>query len=106
MVRKIATATNPNLAVEDLGDGRMAFKTLTMVKTYRVEFKLGEEYESKGRDGNTHKGVVTREGNKLIQQQTTDPKFKVVREFNGDKMTLTWNISNVVCVREYKKVQA
>lgn len=55
-------------------------------------------------DNVTVKTIITKEGNKLIQKQKTDPPVEITREFTGDKLITTCKCKDVVNVREYKKV--
>ena len=54
-------------------------------------------------DGKTVKTTITKEGNKLIQKQETEPQVEIIREFTGDGLITTCKCNDVVNVREYKK---
>lgn len=103
ITRKLAATASPTIDVIVKDDGYIVLKTTTTFKTSQIEFKLGEEFEEKRMDGTTCKTVITKDGNKLIQKQTSDPPVEIIREFNGDKLITTCTCKDVVCVREYEK---
>lgn len=104
MTRKVAGGASPTIEIEVKDDGSFVVKTITTLKNSEIQFKLGEEFEEKRLDGVSAKSVITKEGNKLIQKQFTDPPVDITREFTGDKLVTTCKCKDVVCVREYKKV--
>lgn len=103
VTRKLACATSPSFEISVKDDGTVVAKTSSTFKNTVIEFKLGEEFEEKRMDGETVKTTITKEGNKLIQEQKSDPPIKIVREFTGNKLITTCYCKDVVCVREYKK---
>lgn len=104
MTRKMAGTASPKITITAKDDGTISLKTSTTLKDSEIVFKLGEEFEEKRLDGITAKCVITKEGNKLIQKQMTEPPVTIIREFTGDKLITTCQCKTVECVREYKKL--
>lgn len=104
MTRKVACTTTPTVEISVKDDGTIVVKTLSTFKNSSIEFKLNEEFEEARMDGKNVKTVITQDGNKLVQKQQADPPVEIVREFSGDKLTVTCKCKDVVCVRNYKKV--
>lgn len=100
----MAATTSPTIDISVKDDGTYVVATTSTFKSSSIEFKLGQEFEEQRMDGATVKTTITKEGNKLIQKQATDPPVEIVREFVGDKMITTCKCKDVVNVREYKKV--
>lgn len=99
----MAGTVSPTIDITLKDDGTLVVKTTSTFKNSQIEFKLGEEFEEKRMDGITVKTVITKDGNKLIQEQKADPPVKITREFTADKLITTLECKDVVCVREYKK---
>nr|ABL09317.1 allergen Ale o 13 [Aleuroglyphus ovatus] len=104
MVKTAAKTLKPTLEVEVQGDTYI-FRSLSTFKNTEIKFKLGEEFEEDRADGKKVKTVVVKEGdNKFVQTQFGDKEVKIVREFNGDDVTVTASVEDVTSVRNYKRI--
>lgn len=103
LIRKVAVNTSPTIEISQKEDGTFVCKTTSTFKNSEFEFKLGEEFEEKRMDGVNVKTVITKDGNKLVQKQQSDPPVDIIREFTGDKLITTCKCKDVVCVRYYEK---
>ncbi|KAI1302400.1 Fatty acid-binding protein [Halotydeus destructor] len=103
ILRNAAKIQNPTVEVK-INDGEYSLKTVTTFKTSELKFKLGEEFEEKRLDDATVKTKVTRDGNKLIQEQFGDKPCEITREFDGDTLTTVCKIKDIVSTRIYKRV--
>uniref|UniRef100_A0A646QCX0 Fatty acid-binding protein n=1 Tax=Hemiscolopendra marginata TaxID=943146 RepID=A0A646QCX0_9MYRI len=102
MTRKMANAATP---VQDIvyENGEFYIKTSTTFKTTELRFKLDQEFDETTGDGRQVKTIVTKEGNKLIQQQKGEKPSTITREFEGDTMKMVLVFGDITCTRVYKK---
>ncbi|KAK2705593.1 fatty acid-binding protein-like [Artemia franciscana] len=100
--RTAAKAWSPNVEYKIEGD---TYHIITSgLKEHKITFKLGAEQEEKAMDGRTVKSTYTLEGNTLTQiEKDGKGETKIVREFNGDELTVTITRGNIVAKRHYKK---
>uniref|UniRef100_H3DHV8 Cellular retinoic acid-binding protein 1 n=2 Tax=Tetraodon nigroviridis TaxID=99883 RepID=H3DHV8_TETNG len=104
-MRKMGNLAKPTLSITIEGD-KVTLKNSSTFKTTEVSFKLGEEFDESTADGRNVKSVVTVEDGKLVHVQKWDGKeTSLVREVEGNNLTLTLTLGNVVCTRHYEKVQ-
>lgn len=96
LVKTAAKTLKPTFEVATDGDSYI-FRSLSTFKNTEIKFKLGEEFEENRADGKKVKTVINRDGNKFTQTQFGDKEVKIVRDFNGDEVT-------VVCIRNYAHV--
>ncbi|CAG0884384.1 unnamed protein product [Darwinula stevensoni] len=106
VMRKLGSTAKP---VQDIKveNGKWTIITTTTFKTTNIEFRLGEEFEETTADGRKVMTKMTLEKNKLTQDQKGVNGGKdsvLVREVNGDTLTMTLTADNVVCKRTYKLV--
>ncbi|CAG10013.1 unnamed protein product, partial [Tetraodon nigroviridis] len=103
-MRKMGNLAKPTLSITIEGD-KVTLKNSSTFKTTEVSFKLGEEFDESTADGRNVKSVVTVEDGKLVHVQKWDGKeTSLVREVEGNNLTLTLTLGNVVCTRHYEKV--
>uniref|UniRef100_T1J6K4 Cytosolic fatty-acid binding proteins domain-containing protein n=1 Tax=Strigamia maritima TaxID=126957 RepID=T1J6K4_STRMM len=105
VTRKLANAASPVQDIQLNGD-EFYIKTSTTFKTSEIKFKLGVEFDEQTADGRTVKTTITRDGNKLIQEQKADKpalNSTLTREFEGDTMKMVLTVGDIVCTRVYKK---
>ncbi|XP_015782223.1 fatty acid-binding protein [Tetranychus urticae] len=103
ILRKTAGALKPSFHVAKDGEDAFTFKSVSTFKTTEIKFKLGEEFEQKRMDGVLCKCVITKDGNKFIEEQKSDPPAKIVREFNGDELKIVCTCKDAVATRIYKR---
>ncbi|GAB6024807.1 hypothetical protein CHUAL_009927 [Chamberlinius hualienensis] len=73
-------------------------------RTITLTFQLGTEFEETTPHGVKVKTVVTKEGNKLIQKQTGPIESVIIREINGDLLTVNLKVGSVISTRTYARV--
>lgn len=103
--RTLANRAKPDYEITKNGD-YYTLKTISQFKTSEITFKFGEQFEENRLDGERVKSTIVQKGNKWVQNQVSDNNkvVKVVREFNGDSITVTGVVNNVVFVRVYERV--
>ncbi|TSK31378.1 Fatty acid-binding protein, heart [Bagarius yarrelli] len=95
--------TKPTTIIALDGDV-FTLKTVSTFKNTEIKFKLGEEFDETTADDRKVKSVVTLDGNKLLHIQKWDGKeTSLVREVDGNSLTLTLTLGDVVCTRSYVK---
>merc|ERR1712066_37175 len=108
LLKKAATATTPEMTVEEAG-GEWTIKTSTMLKSMELKFKVGEAFDEKTPDDREVTSLVELDGNKLIPTQTAkkagEKSTKSIREFFDDKCVYTIEIldSDVVCTQTFDR---
>ncbi|XP_054909794.1 fatty acid-binding protein, heart [Poeciliopsis prolifica] len=103
--RKIGNMTKPTTVISVDGD-TVTVKTQSSIKNTELSFKIGEEFDETTADDRKVKSLVTVEDGKLVHVQKWDGKeTSLVREVDGNKLTLTLKIGDVVCTRRYEKAE-
>ncbi|XP_007547686.1 fatty acid-binding protein, heart [Poecilia latipinna] len=103
--RKIGNMTKPTTIISVDGD-TVTVKTQSSIKNTELSFKVGEEFDETTADDRKVKSLVTVEDGKLVHVQKWDGKeTSLVREVDGNKLTLTLKIGDVVCMRRYEKAE-
>ncbi|XP_056154964.1 fatty acid-binding protein, heart [Lampris incognitus] len=101
--RQVANMTNPTTIISVDGD-KVKLQTTSTFKNTEINFKLGEEFDETTADDRKVKSVVTIEGGKLVHIQKWDGKeTSLVREIDGNNLTLTLTLGDVVSTRHYVK---
>jgi len=103
LMRNMAKVQTPTVEITE-ADGDYSIKTVTTFKTTELKFKLGEEFEEDRLDGAKVKTKISREGNKLVQEQFGETPCNIVREVEGDKLSTVCTVGDVVSTRIYKRV--
>lgn len=104
VMRNMAKVQTPTVEVSNEGDD-WSIKTITTFKTSEIKFKLGQEFDETRLDGVVVKSTITQDGpNKLVQKQSGEVPCEIIRETDGDKMTVTCKAADVVSTRVYKRV--
>ncbi|XP_035537236.1 fatty acid-binding protein, heart [Morone saxatilis] len=103
--RKIGNMTKPTTIISVEGD-KVTVKTQSTIKNTELSFTLGEEFDETTADDRKVKSIVTVEDGKLVHIQRWDGKeTSLVREVDGNALTLTLTMGDVVCTRRYEKAQ-
>lgn len=101
--RKVGNLTKPTTLISVDGD-KVTVKTQSTIKNTELSFKLGEEFDETTADDRKVKSIVTVDDGKMVHIQRWDGKeTTLVREINGNALTLTLTIGEVVCKRHYEK---
>ncbi|KAA8585909.1 fatty acid-binding protein, heart [Etheostoma spectabile] len=101
--RAVGTMTKPTTIISVDGD-TVTVKTQSSIKNTELNFKLGEEFDETTADDRKVKSIVNIEDGKLVHVQKWDGKeTSLVREVNGNTLTLTLTMGKVVCKRHYVK---
>ncbi|XP_036422450.1 fatty acid-binding protein, heart [Colossoma macropomum] len=103
--RQVGSMTKPTTIISLEGDV-ITLKTVSTFKTTEIKFKLGEEFDETTADDRKVKSLVTIDGGKLVHVQKWDGKeTTLVREVDGNSLTLTLTLGEVVCTRSYLKAE-
>ncbi|XP_061786886.1 fatty acid-binding protein, heart [Nerophis lumbriciformis] len=103
--RTVGNMTKPTTIISVEGD-KVTVKTQSTIKNTELSFKLGEDFEETTADDRKVKSIVTIDGGKMVHIQRWDGKeTSLVREVNGNALTLTLTMGDVVCTRSYEKAE-
>ncbi|XP_053468958.1 fatty acid-binding protein, heart [Ictalurus furcatus] len=103
--RQVGCMTKPTTIISIDGDV-ITLKTSSTFKSTEINFKLGEEFDETTADDRKVKSLVTLDGSKLIHVQKWDGKeTTLVREVDGNNLTLTLTLGDVVSTRSYVKAE-
>ncbi|KAM6899847.1 fatty acid-binding protein, heart isoform 1-T2 [Xenentodon cancila] len=103
--RKVGNLTKPTTIIAVDGD-KVTVKTQSTIKNTELNFKLAEEFDETTADDRKVKSIVKIEDGKMVHTQKWDGKeTSLVREVNGNNLTLTLKIGEVVCTRRYEKAE-
>ncbi|KAF5908633.1 fatty acid-binding protein, heart [Clarias magur] len=101
--RQIGGLTKPTTIIS-LEDGLFTLQTVSTFKSTEIKFRLGQEFDETTADDRKCKSLVTLEGNRLTHLQKWEGKeTTLVREVDGDILTLTLTLGDIVCTRHYTK---
>jgi len=101
--RKVGNLTKPTTIIAVEGD-KVTVKTQSTIKNTELSFKLGEEFDETTADDRKVKSIVSIDGGKMVHVQKWDGKeTSLVREVNGNALTLTLTMGEVVSTRRYEK---
>ncbi|XP_071356349.1 fatty acid-binding protein, heart [Trachinotus anak] len=103
--RKVGNMTKPTTVISVDGD-KVTVKTQSTIKNTELSFKIGEEFDETTADDRKVKSIVKIEDGKMVHIQKWDGKeTSLVREVNGNALTLTLTLGQVVCTRRYEKAE-
>ncbi|KAM3596851.1 uncharacterized protein V6R79_021685 [Siganus canaliculatus] len=103
--RKVGNMTKPTTIIAVEGD-KVTVKTQSTLKNTEISFKLGEEFDETTADDRKVKSTVTVQDGKLVHVQKWDGKeTSLVREVNGNALTLTLTLGDIVSTRRYEKAE-
>ncbi|KAF4073935.1 hypothetical protein AMELA_G00249010 [Ameiurus melas] len=103
--RQVGCMTKPTTIISIDGDV-ITLKTSSTFKSTEINFKLGQEFDETTADDRKVKSLVTLDGSKLIHVQKWDDKeTTLVREVDGNNLTLTLTLGDVVSTRSYVKAE-
>ncbi|KAM9824158.1 fatty acid-binding protein, heart [Neosynchiropus ocellatus] len=103
--RKLGNMTKPTTIISVDGD-KVTVKTQSTIKNTELSFTLGEEFDETTADDRKVKSIVKIEDGKMVHIQRWDGKeTSLVREVNGNALTLTLTLGAVVCTRRYEKAE-
>lgn len=101
--RKVICATSPDIVVA-MEDQNCTVTTITNLKTIKISFTLGKEYEAD--PGTDRKAVylTTLEGNTLFTKEVANPESVATREFTDDgRLIMKMTTKGVTATRTFKK---
>ncbi|XP_068602908.1 fatty acid-binding protein, heart [Brachionichthys hirsutus] len=99
--RAAGCVTKPTTIISVEGDV-VTVRTESSIKNTMISFKLGEEFDEVTADGRNVKSTVLLVDGKLVHtQKWKEQQTSLVREVDGDKLTLTLSIEDVTCKRYY-----
>ncbi|KAI9999572.1 hypothetical protein NQD34_018391 [Periophthalmus magnuspinnatus] len=101
--RKIGGMTKPTTIISMEGE-QVTIKTQSAVKNTELSFKLGEEFDETTADDRKVKSIINIEDGKMVHVQKWEGKeTSLVREVNGNALTLTLTLGDVVCTQFMRK---
>ena len=105
-MRKAALASNPSMTIREEG-GNWTIITKTIVRSFELNFRLGEEFEELTTDGRKCKTMVIIDGDKLITTQKAlkpgEMDVSAVRHFTDSGLRMTMTCKGVTSTQEYKR---
>uniref|UniRef100_UPI00398E757F fatty acid-binding protein, liver-like n=1 Tax=Pristiophorus japonicus TaxID=55135 RepID=UPI00398E757F len=103
--RTLASTAKPVTTISTNGD-TITIATESLIKSTKIQFKLGEEFDETTADDRKTKTTVTMDNGKLVQAQRWNGKeTTLIRELADGKLILTCTIRDVVCTRIYEKAK-
>ncbi|XP_029299436.1 fatty acid-binding protein, heart [Cottoperca gobio] len=103
--RQVGNVTKPTTIISVDGD-KVTVKTQSSMKNTELSFKLGEDFDETTADDRKVKSHVKIDGGKLVHTQKWDGKeTSLVREVDGNNLTLTLTMDEVVSIRRYVKAE-
>ncbi|XP_069466104.1 retinoid-binding protein 7 [Ambystoma mexicanum] len=103
--RKIAKLLKPQKVIEQNGD-QFTIRTLSSLRNYHVEFKVGEEFEedTKGLDNRKCMSLVSWDNDRLTCVQKGEKKNRGWTHWiEGDELHLELRCEDQVCKQVFKK---
>ncbi|KAL7293197.1 hypothetical protein TKK_0013342 [Trichogramma kaykai] len=109
IARKMMGVTSPRLEIQKSDDDHWTIRTITMLRTIELVFRIGEEFEESMAGGITLKNVASLEEDESIVINCTGPNdIKVVRKYELKDhqiiLTMTHEKSGQVAKRYFKKI--
>ncbi|XP_037094897.1 fatty acid-binding protein homolog 6-like [Pollicipes pollicipes] len=104
MKRKILLNIKPDVDISVDGD-HWTLSTVSAIHTNKREFDLGQPHQFTRPDGKAVTGMVTKEGNKLLETQKHEQgvSLEITREFIDSQMVITRKIGEVVSVSVHER---
>ncbi|XP_068431595.1 fatty acid-binding protein, heart [Clinocottus analis] len=103
--RQVGNMTKPTTIISIDGD-KVTVKTQSSIKNTELSFKLDEEFDETTADDRKVKSIVKVEDGKLVHVQKWDGKeTSLVRSVEGNALTLTLTMDEVVSTRHYVKAE-
>ncbi|KAF5401225.1 Fatty acid-binding protein type V [Paragonimus heterotremus] len=108
ITRKIGNTTKPVITFEKFGENGLSMRTESTFKTSEISFNFGEEVEETTADGRTVMSTFTKNSDVQMTQLQKHPDADtlIVRQIEGDVMTVTASVRDVVSTREYQKISS
>ncbi|XP_037650801.1 fatty acid-binding protein, heart [Sebastes umbrosus] len=104
--RQVGCLTKPTTIISVEGD-KVTVKTHSTLKNTELSFKLDEEFDETTADDRKVKSIVTIADGKLVHvQKWNGLETSLVRAVDGNALTLTLTMDEVVCTRHYVKADA
>ncbi|TRY97462.1 hypothetical protein DNTS_008201 [Danionella cerebrum] len=103
--RQMANLARPSLLVAVDEQGFITMKAVTTFKTLEIKFKLDEEFDETTADDRKVRTTMSLAADgKLLQKQTWEGKTTTIeREIQGNTLTATCTMEDVVAIRTYVK---
>lgn len=101
--RNVLASTKPDIIVEVDGD-QFTITTITSLKTIKMIFTLGQEYEYDPGIDKMDTYITTLEGdNTLFTQRVDDPSATSSIQFTNDQMIMTMTTKGVTATRTFNR---
>uniref|UniRef100_A0A0X3PU32 Fatty acid-binding protein homolog 1 n=1 Tax=Schistocephalus solidus TaxID=70667 RepID=A0A0X3PU32_SCHSO len=102
-VKKVEEVLNAPMTIERDGNGYSMHADSSVMK-YEYKFKLGEEFQHATLSGQQIKSLITLERNTLKQVDYAEKPITIESVVEGNKLTMTVRMEDLVAVRHYTKV--
>ena len=103
IIRNVLASTKPDIVVEIDGDN-FTITTVTSLKTIKMSFTLGKEYESDPGTNKIGKYITTFEGSDtLFTQNVEDTSATSSIKFSNDQMIMTMTTNGITATRTFKR---
>ncbi|HAN74038.1 MAG TPA: hypothetical protein DCQ63_06915 [Planktothrix sp. UBA8402] len=101
--RNVLASTKPDIVVEVDGD-QFTITTITKLKTIKMSFTLGKEYEHDPGTDKVGKYITTFEGSDtLLTQNVENPSTTSSIKFTDDQMIMTMTTNETTATRTFKR---
>uniref|UniRef100_A0A5K3G5R8 FABP domain-containing protein n=1 Tax=Mesocestoides corti TaxID=53468 RepID=A0A5K3G5R8_MESCO len=103
VMAKLGNTLKPDFVITDLGDGLYEMKVDSIHSKGKFQFKLNEECDEVTPDGRHVRSTVTVNGNTMKHVQVGEKIFEVERVVDGDTLSVTAKVDDIICHREYRR---
>ncbi|MTJ09984.1 lipocalin/fatty-acid binding family protein [Anabaena sp. UHCC 0204] len=103
ITRTVLAKTTPDMIVEIDGDN-FTITTVTNLKTIKISFTLGKEYDCDPGTNKVDKYITTLEGgDTLVTKKVEDTSSTSSTKFTSDQMIMTMTTNEVTATRTFKR---
>ena len=102
--RNVIAKTRPDMIVEIDGDN-FTVTTITTLKTIKISFTLGKEYQCDPGTDKVNNYITTLEGGDTLMTKKLDDNFSTSSmKFTDDGLIITMTAQGITAIRTFKRV--
>jgi hypothetical protein len=103
IIRNVLASTKPDMIVEVDGNN-FTITTITSLKTIKMSFTLGKEYQSDPGTNKVGKYITNWKGDDtLFTQNVENPSATSSIQFTNDQMIMTMTTNEITATRTFKR---
>jgi Lipocalin / cytosolic fatty-acid binding protein family. len=102
--RKAMASTKPEIIIDVMEDGSITIEEVTTLKTAKMSFRLGEEYQHDPGNGKNVTYLAVMEGDDtLVTKEVWDASSSTTYKVTGDGLVITMTKQGVTGTRTFSK---